>query len=41
MTELEQKAILSITIMAALADGNRTERERDAIGPPPQIGPKK
>ena len=41
MTELEQRAILSIAIMAALADGNRTEQERDAIGPPPQVVPKK
>ncbi len=31
MTELEQKAILSIAMMAALADGNRTEQERDEI----------
>ena len=31
MTELEQKAILSIAMMAALADGNRTEQERGAI----------
>ncbi|MDQ3261613.1 MAG: DUF533 domain-containing protein [Pseudomonadota bacterium] len=31
MTELEQKAILSITMMAALADGNRTEQERGEI----------
>ena len=41
MTELEQKAILSIAIMAALADGNRTEQERGEIGPPPQVVPKK
>lgn len=31
MTDLEQKAILSIAMMAALADGNRTEEERAAI----------
>ena len=31
MTDLEQKAILSIAMMAALADGNRAEQERDAI----------
>ena len=31
MTDLEQKAILSIAMMAAMADGNRTEQERDAI----------
>jgi uncharacterized protein (DUF697 family)/tellurite resistance protein len=31
MTELEQKAILSIAMMAALADGNRTEQERGEI----------
>ena len=31
MTDLEQKAVLSIAIMAALADGNRTDQERDAI----------
>jgi uncharacterized protein (DUF697 family)/tellurite resistance protein len=31
MTDLEQKAILSIAMMAALADGNRTEQERVSI----------
>ena len=31
MTDLEQKSILSIAMMAALADGNRTEQERGAI----------
>lgn len=31
MTEQEQKAILSIAMMAALADGNRTDQERTAI----------
>lgn len=31
MTELEQKAILSIAMMAALADGSRTEQERGEI----------
>ena len=31
MTELEQKAILSIAMMAALAVGSRTEQERDEI----------
>lgn len=31
MTDQEQKAILSIAMMAALADGNRTEQERGAI----------
>ena len=31
MTEQEQKAILSIAMMAALADGNRTEQERAEI----------
>ena len=31
MTELEQKAILSIAMMAALADGNQTEQERGEI----------
>ena len=31
MTELEQNAILSIAMMAALADGSRTEQERAAV----------
>lgn len=31
MTALEQKAILAIAMMAALADGNRTEQERSEI----------